>query len=217
MNLIVFKHHKSEGAGRISQWANDRNVVLHPCFAPDWFTHKRQFNSRFDGIIILGGPMNVDDNPLWMRHEQSYIQQALVLQKPILAICLGAQLVAKALGAEIYELPEAEMNWQIIQFSDKRAMSVPQWHEQGFQFSLSAIENHSLTIEAHSPACPQQLYRGKNVLGVQFHPEWHEEQLVLLREAFKTDCPFIKSENIRQQQVLQQWFFSELDWLFKSR
>ncbi|MCW3172198.1 type 1 glutamine amidotransferase [Shewanella subflava] len=214
--ILVIQHHPAEGPGRIAYWAADNNVQLTCVLASEVFAQTPNILSTgCDGIIILGGPMNVVDNPNWMQREREFIQQMIQSKLPLLAICLGAQLVATELGAAVIGLKQAEHGWLPIQLQNGGTMQVPQWHEQRFVFSNDVLAQHKLVIEASSALCEQQVYRNGHLLGLQFHPEWDEPQMNLLRGAFGNDCPFSEGENtIEAQRFLQLWLNSQLTWLF---
>lgn len=238
-SIAVIQHHQAEGAGRIAIWANINHQQLQYFFAPD---EELPNLDDFDGLIILGGPMDVVDNPMWMQQERELIVEAVNKNLPLLAICLGSQLLASVLGAKLYPLSTPELGWKNIKFyfTDEdndssyellkgQTLSVPQWHYQGFLFELTecpskamriakktSIQLSPIHIEAQSSLCKQQIFRHQRQLGLQFHPEWDEAQLQQLQLFFKEDCPFIAISQPLVQQRIEQWFFSELNHLFQD-
>jgi GMP synthase-like glutamine amidotransferase len=209
--LAVFQHHPAEGVGRIGLWAQHHNIKLVCFYAPDDLPKSLV---DYDGLIVLGGPMNVADNPAWMQTEVKLIQQALMLRRPILAICLGAQLLATQLGGQVIEMPAPELGWQDIRFNDASVLTVPQWHEQAI-----ALPQH-IAILAASEQCPVQMYRHQQAIGLQFHPEWDNEQIAQLREYFADECPFSNdlqpnTLHNEQQTQLEQFLFTILEQQFK--
>jgi len=133
----------------------------------------------YHGLILLGGPMgvhDVDTHP-HLETEVDLIRQALDREMPILGICLGAQLIAKALGAQVRPNPEKEIGWYDVNqtpaaksdpllshFSDTE--KVFQWHGDTFDIPRGAVHL------AQSPACTNQAFRyGDNVYALQFHLE----------------------------------------------
>src|SRR5580658_8677968 len=72
--------------------------------------------SAHHGIIVMGGAQSANDRE--MAAELYFIQQALEAKTPVLGICLGAQLIAKALGAEVYRNPEMEIGWAPVYLTD---------------------------------------------------------------------------------------------------
>ncbi|QBF82875.1 type 1 glutamine amidotransferase [Shewanella maritima] len=242
-SILVIQHHSAEGPGRIKDWAQQSGVKLDCVMADSFFSPAptldqvieqvieqvaQQLASRiikdYLAVVILGGPMNVEDNPQWMAVERQVIARLIAHKQPIIAICLGAQLVASELGATVYALEQAENGWQSVNLiSDTPThLMVPQWHEQGFEFSESQLSEHSLQILASSSACKQQIYQNSHILGIQFHPEWDTQQMHALQQAFSDVCPFNTAEldeselddndqYKQNQQQLAHWLFNKLD------
>ena len=128
------------------------------------------------GVIVMGGPQSANDKE--MADELHFIQQALDAKTPVLGICLGAQLIAKALGADVYRNPEKEIGWAQVYINDDAASTDPifgglpspsmffHWHSETFTLPGGAV---SL---AYSEKCCQQAFRfHEKVYGIQFHPE----------------------------------------------
>ncbi|GGB58076.1 type 1 glutamine amidotransferase [Shewanella inventionis] len=210
--IAVFQHHPAEGVGRIELWAERRNITLECFYAPDELPASLM---KYQGLIVLGGPMNVADNPLWMRAECALINQALELPRPILAICLGAQLLATQLGGKVVEMPEPELGWQQVSINGSQVLAVPQWHYQAI-----ALPQH-IDVLASSALCQVQMFRHQHAIGLQFHPEWDSKQMTQLQEHFADECPFSNTLpqnalHTEQQNQLEQFLFALLDQQFKS-
>jgi len=133
----------------------------------------------YDGLIILGGPMNVDQASQFphLNTELSLIENALKKGIPIIGICLGAQLIAKALGARVYDNPEKEIGWHDVSLTEE-GLSDPLFQE--FQKTERLFHWHGQTFEipkgaqhlASSSLCRNQAFRfTNNVYGFQFHIE----------------------------------------------
>lgn len=131
------------------------------------------------GLIVMGGPMNVDDinEYPFLFEEVRLIEKLLAVQKPVLGICLGAQLIAKALGSKVYPNKHKEVGWHPIErtqlsFTDPIFSRLPQslevlhWHGDTFDLPKDAIHL------AKSDRCENQAFRyGDNTFGLQFHLE----------------------------------------------
>jgi GMP synthase (glutamine-hydrolysing) len=131
------------------------------------------------GLVILGGPMSANDTGEYpfLCVELDWIRRALDIELPTLGICLGAQLMAKALGAKVYRNPVKEIGWYEIEllgpwlsdpifFDCQPRETVFQWH--GDTFDLPAGATHL----ARTPHCDRQVFRvGTSAYGVQFHVE----------------------------------------------
>ncbi|EDX85949.1 class I glutamine amidotransferase, putative [Synechococcus sp. PCC 7335] len=128
----------------------------------------------YAGVLVFGGPMSVNDNEAFLHQEIELIRQVLAAELPYLGICLGAQLLAKVLGAEVGPHREAveEIGYYPIyatevgrsQFPEK--MMIYQWHKEGFNLPDGAI------LLATGDNFPHQAFRwGDRAYGLQFHPE----------------------------------------------
>ena len=132
----------------------------------------------FDAVVVFGGGMNVRDAERlpWMRAEVELLRDALQAGVPALGICLGAQLLASAAGAEIRRSPSPEIGWFDIARTAEGAADpllgrLParflayEWHSYAFALPAGAVEL------ARSAACSQAFRLGDRVWAVQFHPE----------------------------------------------
>lgn len=139
----------------------------------------RPVMDRYHGLILLGGPMNCDQLERYphLSREVELAQAAIASGKPVLGICLGAQLLARALGARVTRNPVKEIGWYELRPTPAAAndplfrllpdsQQIFQWHGDTFD-----IPEHALHL-ASSPDCPKQAFRyGDNVYGLQFHLE----------------------------------------------
>lgn len=133
----------------------------------------------YDGLILLGGPMNVDQTAQFpfLKFEIELINQALKKNIPILGICLGSQLIAKALGAPVKKNPIKEIGWYKIALKNEGQKDpvlhnlwpeshVFQWHGDTFELPQEC------SWLASSKDCSNQAFRYRdNVYGLQFHLE----------------------------------------------
>lgn len=133
----------------------------------------------YDGLIVLGGPMSANDSKHFphLDTEIRLIEAALAREIPILGICLGAQLLARALGASVRAAGEKEIGWYDVSVTDAGREDplfsrfadterIFQWH--GDTFDIPKGCSHLATSEA----CSNQAFRfGDRVYGLQFHLE----------------------------------------------
>jgi GMP synthase (glutamine-hydrolysing) len=136
----------------------------------------------YQGLIILGGPMNVGEEDRYphLRTEKALVREAVEEGVPVLGICLGAQLIAAALGAEVRPATETEIGWYdvaptmaaredpvLAHFAASERLF--QWHGDTFELPDGAVHL------AAGDTVPNQAFRwGDNVYGLQFHLEVDE-------------------------------------------
>jgi GMP synthase-like glutamine amidotransferase len=136
----------------------------------------------YAGIIVMGGPMSANDTHLdFIRAELNLLTRAIAADSPVLGICLGAQLLARAAGAGIYPAEERELGWYtlyptsgaasdpLFEALPKDGLKVFQWHGETFSLPSRA------TLLARCNHVPHQAFRlGSCQYGLQFHVEVNE-------------------------------------------
>ncbi len=177
MKLHVFQHVPFEGLGAIEPWAIRRG---HEIRVTRFFEGERLPRlGDVDWLVVLGGPMSVHEEATfpWLSSEKRFITEAITGGRRVLGICLGAQLVAAALGARVYANTYMEIGWFPVRRRPEaersplgRALPVEvevfHWHGEAFDQPAGAIPL------AESQACPNQGFvLSERVLGLQFHLE----------------------------------------------
>jgi GMP synthase (glutamine-hydrolysing) len=132
----------------------------------------------YGAVIIFGGAMHADqdDRHPWLRDENMFIHRLFDLGTPVLGVCLGAQLLAKAAHAPVFPSSEPEIGWHGVELADTASgdpvlgalperFEAFQWHFYTHGLPAGADEL------ARSPVCTQAFRLGERVWGVQFHPE----------------------------------------------
>ncbi|MFW5662503.1 MAG: type 1 glutamine amidotransferase, partial [Bacteroidota bacterium] len=117
MRISYLQHTKSEGPGYIAEWAENKGHEL---------TGYNMINGdmlpaidNFDWLIVLGGPMSIDEirKYPWLKDEKTLISEAMKKKKVVIGICLGAQMMAEALGGRVFKSPLKEIGWYPIQMT----------------------------------------------------------------------------------------------------
>ena len=172
--VILVLHQQQSVSGYVGKWLEAEGYGLdirRPRFGDPLPTTL----ALHSGAVIFGGPMSANDSEDYMRLETDWIGVALKEQKPYLGLCLGAQMLARLLGAKVYFDPEArvEIGYHRIRPTPAANPAIPlpsrvyQWHKEGFELPASA------TLLARSEgAFPNQAFQvGPKAVGLQFHPE----------------------------------------------
>ena len=179
MRAHILQHVSFEGPGRIADWlAQRRAAVGYTRF------HEHPELPRLDGLdllVAMGGPMSVNDEAAlpWLAPEKAFVRDAIARGVPVLGVCLGAQLIASALGARVYPNRCREIGW----FDVERAADAPDafglpartrvfhWHGETFDLPPGA------RLLARSAACAHQAFQVGCAIGLQFHLEVAPESL----------------------------------------
>ncbi len=177
MKIHCLLHVDFESPGYVLDWAewNDFEV-----------SYTRLYNGEslpeinaFDMLVVMGGPMGVYDSEryTWLNHEKAFIKEAIESDKYVLGICLGAQLIAAAMGAKVYPSGIQEIGWYPIGLTEsgdklwgsldpENRWMVLHWHGDTFDLPEGA------QLLASSKVTKNQAFLlGNKVLGLQFHLE----------------------------------------------
>ncbi|MEW6347451.1 MAG: type 1 glutamine amidotransferase [Thermodesulfobacteriota bacterium] len=188
MDIAVCMHVASEGPGTLGTFLESKGarLVYFPLFDGASVPSEPD---RFSAVVSMGGPMNVYDDLPWIEPEDRFLRKAIEADIPVIGVCLGAQLIAKACGAKVTRSPSEEIGWDKISLSAAgqdeplfaglpEEMEVFQWHGDMFGIPDGG------KLLASSTGCPHQALRYRNALGLQFHVEVTPE---ILSEWFADD------------------------------
>jgi GMP synthase-like glutamine amidotransferase len=202
MRVHYLQHVPFEGPAAVQDWSESRGHVLTGTelfqeppteAAPATPEHLDAFPAldEIDLLVIMGGPMGVYDYARypWLQTEKAFIQAAIGVEKAVLGICLGAQLIADVLGGPVTKNAHAEIGWYPVELTDAgRAeplfadfpdtFTALHWH--GDTFAIPPGATHA----ASSAACANQAFsldEGR-VVGLQFHLEETPASLAVLVE-----------------------------------
>jgi GMP synthase (glutamine-hydrolysing) len=182
-HVRVLRHVPQEALGNLETVLRSRGVDLEvvDCFAESWPTIERAGlrPQELAGLVVMGGPMSADESDRYpfLATEVDWLRQAVAAGLPTLGICLGAQLLAKSLGARVFRNRVKEIGWHDLELlpaalvdpllaGSSARETVFQWHADTFDPPPGAVQL------ARSAVCEQQVFRyGANAYGLQFHLE----------------------------------------------
>ena len=175
MRVLAFRHVPFEGLGLLEAVLRVRDVSIDYVdgYEADAVVPAAE---GYTALVFLGGPMSVNDDLPYLRREMEIIRQAAASRQPVLGICLGAQLIAKAMGARVQPNPKKEIGWFEVEFTSAAARdtlfaglskeTVFHWHGETFDLPEGA------ELLSSSRDCKHQAYRiGSHLYGLQFHLE----------------------------------------------
>jgi GMP synthase-like glutamine amidotransferase len=176
MSVLVFRHVPYEHLGLIASVLEAAGLKYKYVDLPLDVDRRVDLESA-SGLVFMGGPMSVNDDLPYLRREIEIIREAAGKGLPILGVCLGAQLIAKAFGASVYRNEVKEIGWYPIYWTGEAAhdglfaglpgpATVFHWHGETFDLPPGAVRL------SYSEACRIQAFRfGGNIYGLQFHLE----------------------------------------------
>lgn len=181
MHVLAVRHVPFEGLGSIAAALEARHIRI--VYADAFQDHPLSSWQSAAGLVFMGGPMSANDDLPFLRREMVVIGEAVKAGLPILGICLGAQLLARALGARVYRNAVKEIGWGPVRWTEAAARdpllagltgpeTVFHWHGETFDLPAGA------EWLASSGACRNQAFRaGANAYGFQFHLEVTPEMI----------------------------------------
>jgi GMP synthase-like glutamine amidotransferase len=188
-------HVPFEGPGEIAPLLKDRGFLLRTL--PVWETEVFPNPEDVSFVVLMGGPMSVNDTEVhpWLVQEIDWLRQVLHCGIPVLGVCLGAQLMAVALGGEVRRNPHREIGWWPIEAVDESGASLTVLHWHGETFTLP---EGSVWMEK-SQACAHQSFRwGRNAIALQYHIESTESSLARLMDHCRSELipgTFVQQES----------------------
>jgi len=183
--FLLVKHSEGWDVDRCSLWMAKSPHQYDYCYPASGQPFPPA--NLYDGVIIFGGAISANDHPehAWLRDELIFIESCLKQDIPFFGICLGAQMLARALGATVSAHPEnlSEVGFCEIKPTAQgsgfigQPLKIMQWHHEAFELP------HGAQHLAYNDVFANQAYSvGEHVVGVQYHPEvnldvlriWHE-------------------------------------------
>ena len=175
MRVLAVTHGPSVGSGVFAEAIEGAGHALEEWCVP---VATEPPPGEADAVVVLGGGVHPDQEELhpWLLPELDFLRRALAAGTPLLGVCLGAQLLARAGGGRVFRAPEPEIGWLEVELAEPAAddpvlrglparFTAFQWHHYSYEPPAGAIEL------ARSIASTQAYRLGEAVWGVQFHPE----------------------------------------------
>lgn len=200
-DVLVIQNTRIEGSGVLGELLKSDGFKIKSVFAK-----KEQISSNDSSLlIVLGGPQSVNDSLTFLRNEEQLIRDFVSKEKPVLGICLGSQLIAKAFGANVNPGKKKEIGfYDDLVITDtnsklfsgfKNPFTVFHWHGDTFE-----LPKHSVRL-VHSKNYQNQAFQLQTAVGLQFHLEVDENMVNLWlnkTEEKLENIPYIEPEKIRQ-------------------
>ena len=178
MRALAIVHQTDAGPGVFADEMSERGVELDEWLLSERGTGPPAEIAEYDAVLTFGGAMHADqeDRHPWLRFEKDFLAAMIDDRMPVLAVCLGCQVLAEAAGGSARRASEPEIGWHDVEITDEgRADPVigplaPRF--DGFQWhSYEALPPEGAAILARSPVCAQAYRLGEVAWGIQFHAE----------------------------------------------
>ena len=177
--VLVIRHARTEGAGFFGLFLDQKHIPWY-MICLDKGDVLPSDMANYSGLVMMGGPMSVNDDLPWIAQELTLVRQAMAENLPVLGHCLGGQLISKALGAKVSANPVKEIGWGEVRASaDNKAAELfgvstfESFHWHGETFELPEGAQHLLA----SQYCQNQAYRIGSAIAFQCHIEMTEEMV----------------------------------------
>ena len=199
-NVLVIQNTLLEGTGVLGELLSSDGFKIVQMLAKNEKLPKNDYAI----LVVLGAPQSVNDNLSYLKDEERLIQDFVSQEKPVLGICLGSQLIAKAFGAKVYRAEKKEIGFYhdlVIDNSNSKLFSgfenpftVFHWHGETFDLPKNAVRlAHSNNIN--------QAFQLDSAIGLQFHLEVDSKMINLWLDKTHEKLekiPYTHPEKIRQ-------------------
>ena len=208
MRIAILQNNSDDGPAYLGTWLTQRSVDFD-LFNLDAGESPPATLAGYAGLALLGGPMSVNDDSPLLRHSEALIREARDTGKPVIGHCLGGQLIASALGAQVVVATSPEIGWAKINLSDgpearcwfgefaKTERDALQWHYDAFSLPNGA------TLLASNDVCAVQAFAVHNMLAMQFHIEIDRNKLASWARNGKHELTaLINQPHVQQARVI---------------
>jgi GMP synthase-like glutamine amidotransferase len=197
---LVLQNSKIESIGTLGNLLESDGFGLQTVYAKK----EKIPTEDFSLLIVLGAAESANDNLSYLLDEQKLIRKSVEKKIPVLGVCLGSQLIAKAFGAKVFPGPKKEIGfYNDIEIDNNSKlfsgisspMTVFHWHEDTF-----SLPDNSTRI-AHSKNYPNQAFQLESAVALQFHLEVNRDLVELWLDKTKDSLkkmPYINPDKIRE-------------------
>jgi len=178
--VVIFRHAAAEGPGYLGTFLEAQSIPWQ-LVRIDAGDALPQSVADYSGVVLMGGPMSVNDNLPWISPLLNLIREAVTLDIPLLGHCLGGQLISKALGGSVALNPIKEIGWGEVSVTDNdiarqwfgsiEGFNAFHWHGETFSLPDGAV--HILAGQH----CMNQAYAMGKHLAFQCHIEMTPEMV----------------------------------------
>lgn len=189
MRVHAIRHVPFEGPAAIADWAAERGHQLTESLA---LTEEYPDLSDIDFVVVMGGPMDADDEAAspWLAAEKRWIHEAMLADKLVLGVCLGAQIIAEIAGGVVRRGRYREIGWYPVRRTEHSAsdplfavfpdvLVVGHWHGDTFDLPVGVEP----VLSSDATANQAFTLNDGRIVGLQFHLEWTREALEGLVDA----------------------------------
>lgn len=214
MQVLSIVHQADAAAGVFADAVTERGHRLDQWVIPDEPAPPADVDD-YAAVLVFGGAMHVDqeDRHGWLRDERLLLQRLVADEVPLMGVCLGGQLVAKALHAHVRRMSSPEIGWPDVELTDE-AGSDPvfaglperfpafQWHLYSFELPDGAV------ALARNERCLQAFRAGRRAWAIQFHAEVTKESILYWLSAYdpredgRLDAPRLTAET---EELIGAW------------
>ena len=198
METYIFQHVAFEGPGAILPYLESKGYHVHlvKLYAGDPVPSSLDV----DFAVLMGGPMSAleEDKYPFMVEEKQLCRELFAADKPVLGVCLGAQIMANAFFAPIRQNPEKEIGFYPVTFENGFTVNAFHWHGETFD-----IPEYAMPL-AYSEGCRNQAFKIGRMMGLQFHLETTEESMRALWENAADELESAISSKAKYVQTKEQ-------------